>query len=323
MRLDDLAHVPVPLFASAMGWGGLAMAWRKAHEALGWPAWIGEAAALIAAAVFVVVGGLYAWKTARHWDEMVKEFRHPVRVNFFAAISINLMIMGGLALPYAAGLADGLWIVGAGLHFSVALYVIGRWIEHPQDPATFNPAWFIPVVGNVLAPVIGVKLGHTDAAWFFFAVGMVFWLGLLPLALNRAIFVAPPLPPKMLPTLAIFIAPPAVAFLAWRALTVPVMTAPVDPLGHVLIFAALFTALLMLRLITVLARVPFAPSWWAYTFPSAALAAGLAELAAAKGGSAFYSSLAGVLVVAATLIVLLVSARTVKAAFAGHLFVPE
>lgn len=323
MRLDNLAHVPVPLFAAAMGWGGLAMAWRRAHEALGWPAWVGEAAALVAATVFVVVGALYLWKTANHWDETVKEFRHPVRVNFFAAISINLMIMGGLALPYAAELADGLWIAGAILHFSVALYVIGRWIEHPQDPATFNPAWFIPVVGNVLAPVVGVKLGHVDAAWFFFAVGMVFWLGLLPLALNRAIFVTPPLPPKMLPTLAIFIAPPAVAFLAWRALTVPAMTAPADPLGHVLIFAALFIALLMLRLVTVLARVPFAPSWWAYTFPSAALAAGLAELAAAKGGTAFYSSLAGVFVAGASVIVLLVSLRTIKAAFAGQLFVPE
>ena len=323
MRLDDLAHVPVPLFASAMGWGGLAMAWRKAHEALGWPVWIGEAAALTAAAVFALVCGLYAWKTAHHWEETVKEFRHPVRINFFAAISINLMIMGGLALPYAAELADALWMAGAALHLALALYVIGRWIEHPHDPATFNPAWYIPVVGNVLAPVVGVKLGHADAAWFFFAVGIVFWLGLLPLALNRAIFVAPPLPPKMLPTLAIFIAPPAVGFLAWRALTAPSMSFPVDPLGHVLIFAALFTALLVLRLITVLARVPFAPSWWAYTFPSAALAAGLAELAAAKGGSAFFALLAGAFVVGATAVVVLVSIRTVKAAFSGQLFVPE
>lgn len=319
MRSEDLAHVPVPLFAAAMGWGGLAMALRRAHEGLGWPAWAGGAAALTAGLVFIAVSLLYGYKTLRHRDEMVKEFRHPVRVNFFAAISINLMIMAGLVLPYAGGFADVLWRLGAVLHLSVALYVIGRWIEHPQDPATLNPAWYIPVVGNVLAPVVGVKLGHVDASWFFFAVGMVFWLGTLPLMLNRAIFVSPPLPPKMLPTLAILVAPPAVGFLAWRALT---GGGPLDPAGAVLIYAALFTALLLLRLVTVLAKLPFAPSWWAYTFPSAALAAGLCDVSGLKDGGGF-ALLAGAATLLSVGLVLLVSFLTVREIAAGRLFQPE
>lgn len=322
MRIEALAHFPIPLFASAMGWGGLAMAWRKAHDALGWPAWVGEAAAVVAAAAFALVGALYVVKTRRHWPEVVKEFNHPVRINFFAAISINLMIMAGLVLPYQPVLADGLWIGGAGLHLAAALYVIGRWIELPHDPAPFNPAWFIPVVGNVLAPVVGVKLGHGEAAWFFFAVGMIFWLGLLPLALNRAIFVSPPLPPKLTPTLAIFIAPPAVGFLAWRGLT-GAETVPLDPVGHVLIYAALFTGLLVLRLAPGLIRAPFSPSWWAYTFPSAALAAALAEMSAAMGGAGIFPWLAGGFAALSTAVVIAVTARTLIEAASGRLLQPE
>lgn len=323
MRIDDLAHVPVPLFAAAMGWGGLTMVWRKAHEALGWPVWAGETAAAVTAVIFVAVSLLYGYKALRHWPETVHEFRHPVRVNFFAAISIDLMILAGIALPYSRGGAEILWLAGAALHLSLALYVIGRWIEHPQDPATFNPAWYIPVVGNVLAPITGVKLGCIDAAWFFFAVGVTFWLGMLPMMLNRAIF-GGALPPKMLPTLAILAAPPAVGFLAWRALDSVTAGpgAPLDALAHVLIYAALFTGLLVIRLITVLIRLPFAPSWWAYTFPFAALAAGLMELAAVKGG-VFFTALAGAFAVGVTGIVLLVTARTMAEILAGRLFQPE
>ncbi|WP_425415989.1 hypothetical protein [Pseudoalteromonas qingdaonensis] len=37
-----------------------------------------------------------------------------------------------------------------------------------------NPSWFIPVVGNIIAPITGAKLGYIEVSWFFFSVGIVF-----------------------------------------------------------------------------------------------------------------------------------------------------
>ncbi len=80
-----------------------------------------------------------------------------------------------------------------------------------------SPAWFIPAVGNVVAPIAGVGLGFPETSWVFFAAGLIFWIVLLVLVMNRLIF-HDPLPGRMVPTLAILIAPPAVGFLAWLQL---------------------------------------------------------------------------------------------------------
>ena len=59
--------------------------------------------------------------------------------------------------------------------------------------------------------------------------------GLLPLLFQRVILHDQPLPQKLLPTIAIFIAPPAVGMLSWQSLTGTVD----DPVGRVLFSAAM------------------------------------------------------------------------------------
>ena len=76
-----------------------------------------------------------------------------------------------------------------------------------------SPDAYTPTLGFATRVVSATVLA------FFFFVGIVFWLGLLPLLLQRVMLHDPPLPAKLLPTIAIFIAPPAVAMLSWQALT--------------------------------------------------------------------------------------------------------
>ncbi|HEY0836286.1 MAG TPA: SLAC1 anion channel family protein [Azospirillum sp.] len=313
-----LMHVPVPLFATVMGLGGLGLAWRRAHEALGFSPVVGEAVLALAAVAFVLVAGLYLAKGLRHPAAVKAEFEHPVRGSFFPTISIGLMILAGAALPHAPVLAEAMWVFGAALHLVFAVTIMGRWIGRNHELHTFNPAWFIPVVGNVLAPLAGVRLGYVEASWFFFSVGLVFWLALLPVLLYRVIF-HDMVPARLVPTLFIFLAPPAVGFLSYLQLNGGVL----DAGARVLFFTALFTALLLVRLAPMFLKVPFAVSWWAFTFPSAAMAvAGLAYHQALGGGWAS-AALAVVLLAAATVIVTLVTLRTLKALAQRALFVPE
>ncbi len=260
-----LANFPVPFFATVMGLSGLTIATHKVESL--WGATHGPATVLFALTlgVFGLVAGLYALKALRHPQAVLAEWNHPIRISFFPASSIGLLLLGSAAVPVNADLARGLWGAGAALHLVLTLAVMRAWIDHSRfEVAHTNPAWFIPVVGNVLVPVAGVGFAPADVSWFFFSVGLVFWVVLLTIVVYRLIF-HPPLPGKMVPTLFILLAPPSVAFLSWVALT-----GGVDAFGRILYFAAVFFFLLLLTQLPKFAQVPFAMSWWAYSFPLAA-----------------------------------------------------
>ncbi len=72
---------------------------------------------------------------------------------------------------------------------------------------------------------------------------------------NRIIFHMP-LPVKLLPTLFILIAPPAVGFLSYINLT-----GELDAFAHVLYNFALFLTILLLSQLPRFARLPFFISW--------------------------------------------------------------
>lgn len=66
-------------------------------------------------------------------------------------------------------------------------------------------------------PIAGVQHGFSELSWFFFSIGVVFWLVLLTIIFNRMFF-HQPLPGKLLPTLFILIAPPGAGFVSWLQL---------------------------------------------------------------------------------------------------------
>lgn len=313
-----LAHVPVPLFAMVMGVSGLGLAWRKAHEVLGAPRFAGEALLMLAAALFLLVAGLYAAKTLKHRAAMLGEFNHPIRANFFPTMSISLLLLAMALHPYAAGPAEAMWAAGAGLHLVFTLRVIGRWIVHKHDIGHLNPAWFIPVVGNIIVPVLGVRLGHVEVSWFFFSIGAVFWLLLFATVLYRVIFHEQDLPPRLVPTLFILLAPPAVGFLAYVALSGGVL----DGFARVLVGVAIFLFLVLATISRRFFALPFAVSWWAYTFPLAALTLAVLQYSHLKPHPLLTGLGTGLLLLT-SLVVALVLFRTARAAAAGHLFVPE
>lgn len=106
----------------------------------------------------------------------------------------------------------GLWSIDTVVvHLGLTLSLLGRWIVCNQDNHYSNPAWFIPIVGNIVVPLAGVPLGQTEVSWFFF-VGVVFWVLLFTLIFYRIVF-HHQVPVKFVPTLFIQNAPPAVGFL--------------------------------------------------------------------------------------------------------------
>ncbi len=266
MSASSLRHFPPGLFGAVMGTAGLALALQRGRTMFGLPRWPGDVVIALAALMFVVVLLLYAVKAARYPAAVRQDLAHPVRLNFVPAISISMLLlaMGVEALAPAA--ARLLWIAGAVLHVVLTLVVLSGWIDRERvELAHVNPAWFLPAVGNILVPVTGARYVPAEIAWLFLGVGLLFWVVLLALVLQRLILL-PPLPPRMQPMLAILVAPPAVGFLAYLALT-----NRADGFAFMLYGCALLFATLVLVRLPRLARLPFSLSWWGYSFPLAAL----------------------------------------------------
>lgn len=261
---ERLADLPVPLFATVLGLGGFTLATRTAENALALGPVASPALLWATIAVMALVSLLYLAKLLRHPSAVQAEWQHPVRIAFFPAISISALLIA-TALPDPT-IARPLWLGAVVVQGVFMLSVVASWIGHRAfTPAHLSPAWFIPAVGNVVAPIGGVAFGYVELSWLFFTTGLLFWLVLLTLVFNRLVF-HDPLPGRLLPTLVILIAPPAVAFVAWVALT-----GAVDPFARILLNAGYLFLGIVLTQGGKIVRLPFALSWWALSFPIAAL----------------------------------------------------
>ncbi|OZB15682.1 MAG: hypothetical protein B7X55_09135 [Rhodobacterales bacterium 34-62-10] len=159
-------------------------------------------------------------------------------------------------------------------------------------------------------------MGYLEVSWYFLSVGLIFWIVLLTLVMNRLIF-HDPMPGRLQPTLVILIAPPAVGFLAWVH-----MIDQIDAFARILMNGAyLFTLLVVVQLPRIV-KLPFALSFWALSFPFAAVTVAsflYADLTGSATHHLFGTVLAGVLLVIIAALVI----RTLRAIRADEICQPE
>ena len=303
-QTSRLKNLPISWFAAVMGLSGFAIAWARAEQVFALDLVISPWLTGLAALVFVAIAGLYLTKFLKYPSDVLAEMQHPVKLAFVPTFSIGLLLLSIAFLHTAETLSFWLWGIGTALHLVITLYVLSSWIHHSKyEIAHLNPAWFIPVVGNILVPIAGLHHAPADISWFFFSLGVFFWPVLTAILFYRLIF-HPSLPERLVPTLFIFIAPPAVGFLSWYNLT-----GEIDAFAKVLYFVGLFFTLLLLTQFTYFARLKFFLSWWAYSFPFAAIT--IATLVMFKEtGDAFYSGLGIALLALLSALIALLLVRT-------------
>jgi tellurite resistance protein len=312
-----LAHYPITFFATVMGMLGLTLALHAGEKAYGLSVHASHYVLLASAALLVAVATGYALKVLTHFKMAAWEWHHPVRLAFFPTISISLILMSIATLAEYPAIAQPLWILGTALQGVLSLLVISDWIGHRDfKPGHMNAAWFIPAVGNILVPVAGAQMGYTDISWLFFSGGLLFWVVLLTLVMNRLMF-HEPLPARLQPTLVILIAPPAVGFIAWMRLN-----GELDHLAMFLINAAYVFALIVATQLPKILRLPFALSFWALSFPLAALTIAT-FLYAGEAGSAFHKALGGGLLALLVALIAVLLGRTAVAIARHEICQPE
>lgn len=325
MRLQNF-HIT--FFAIALGMAGFALVVQKlagtgGSGLLPWLETTATVLVYLALAVFAATLLLTLAKLIRYPKEIARELNHPVKLNFFPLIAKILLVLSVIYLERNMSVSYGLWLAGAVLQFAASLIIISTWMRHTHFAIEhMSPAWFIPVVGSLIVPIAGVAHGFVEISWFFFAVGLVFWMILFAIATYRMVF-HEPISERLMPTLFILFAPPAIALIAYTKLTA-MTEAGIGPdvFARLLYFISLFLFMLVFMRIRELVRVKFYLSWWAYSFPLAAhTLATLVMFHLTHAG--LYKNLALAEAGLLALIVALLIIRTIRAASRAELCVEE
>ncbi|MEA3384665.1 MAG: SLAC1 anion channel family protein [Campylobacterota bacterium] len=293
------------MYAIVMGMSGLTITYQKAHLWLGFPHIIGNILMYITTSIFLIVSIVYIKKYFTYKMAVKKEFSHPVRINFFAAVSISMLMLAIIFKEEYSTISSIFWYPGALLHFYLTMHTISFWINKNQEMAHSNPAWFIPIVGNVLVPIGGVGFASTGVLLYFFSVGIFFWIILFSVILNRIIF-HHQMAVKFMPTMFILIAPPAVGFIAYYKLY-----GVIDFFAMTLFNLALFFTFLVAFMYKNFVKIKFFISWWAFVFPVAAMAIA-SMLMYHKTNDITLLGLSYVMVTVVTVIISVVIYQTIK-----------
>lgn len=302
---DRLQFFPIMMFAIVMGLSGLTMIYKRVSEVLYFPSFISILMMIVTSVIFLLILYFYTLKLMKHKNEVKKEFSHPVRINFFAASSISILLLSMIYRHNIDEISQILFIIGAILHIFFTFYTIKFWINNNLEMQHSNPAWFIPIVGNLIVPIAGKGFIDDSVLYFYFSIGIFFWIILFSIILNRIIF-HNQFAPKFMPTLFILIAPPSIGFISYIKLT-----GSLDFFAQILFNLGLFFTILVFVMYKNFINIKFFISWWAFTFPMAAITLAtilMYELTSKQ----FYGFLAYFLTFITTLIVILVAVATIK-----------
>jgi len=306
--------VPPNFFGIPFGLVGLSEAWHAASRTLGASAVVPDAVDILAASVWLVLVMAYA---ARGPRSVIADLRDPVLAPFVPVAAITGMLLGSALSAYAFAAGRVLVVVFLAITILVGGWLTGQWVVSDLDQGKLHPGYFLPTVAGGLVGAFCAAQVHLHAVGeASFGIGILCWVLLGSILLNR-LFFHPGLPAPLVPTLAIELAPPAVAGIALFALNGRVAS----PLACALGGYAVLMAVVQLRFLPLYFKLSFSPGFWAFTFSYAAAATdGLLWISVKKpAGSPVY---AGCIVIAITALVGIISARTLHLLRGGRLFVP-
>jgi tellurite resistance protein len=314
---NRLKYFSISFLGICLGLVGFTLAWQKAEGILKLSVLISTYLIIFSSIVVILVFSIYILKLIKYPNEVKKEFNHPIKLNFYPIIAKIFLILSIINLGLNMTLSKYLWWIGVIVQFIFTIIIMSVWIKHKKyEIHHLNPSWFMPVVGCMLIPIAGVKHFSPELSWFFFSIGIFWWIILTTLVMNRVIF-HNPIPDKLIPTFFILFAPPAIGFIA-----VTKLIGGLNIFGNLLYYFALFMFILILFQYKMFAKIKFYLSWWAYSFPVSALIIGTL-LMYHESGMYFFKFLSWILFIFLNIIIFILTIKTINAIKNKELCVEE
>ncbi|GGG69451.1 SLAC1 anion channel family protein [Paenibacillus radicis (ex Gao et al. 2016)] len=265
--IGSIQFLPVNLFASVMGISGLSLAWREASKLFGTSTLIADISGIVAILVFIALSLGYISKWILYPQKVTDEFKHPIMGNFFGTITIAMLLLSSVISSYSQITGQIMWVIATAATIVLSFIFVTRLLNGNHEPGNAVPALLIPVVGTIDIAVAG---GTMPFPWaheinlLSLAIGGFVAVVFFTLILSRLIHHAP-LPPALMPSMMIMIAPFEVGFLGYTN-----FVQRIDSFASILFYFGLFLFIVLFFKVFK-TSIPFSASWWGISFPIAAL----------------------------------------------------
>jgi tellurite resistance protein len=289
--------VPANFFSIPFGMVGLARVWQVAESFYHLPSPISDILYLATAVVFLLLCAIGIVKLVFEPKILISDLTHPVLGPFHSLMPITGMLLAVGLQPYAHHVAFMLFLIFFVATILLGGWMIGQWVVSPKlDSEQFHSGYFLPTVtGGLLCGDSAARFGLIGLGWVGFGIGIISWLMLGSITLNRLSFRLR-LPTALIPTIATELAPPTVGDNAYFRLA----GSTPDLFAYMLAGYAILMVLLQLRLLPLYRKLSFSPGFWAFTMPWAATVADALvwmNITHLKGGAILsYVLLAGITV---------------------------
>lgn len=279
-RTTTTGRAPLSSLGIPFGLSGLAGTWSMATQTSLAPGAIAEGLWMLAAAAWIVVVVNYLRRSRNRGGSIRADLHHPVQGAFASLAPTSAMLICthyAQFFPVAGRIATSALMV-----FSL---LFGAWFlaqlalrERAVD--SVHAGYLLPTVAAAF--IVGQSagtFGWTLLGEAAIAVGILFWLVLGTIILARMAFRPAP-PAALLPTFAIWSAPPAVAGNAWFALN----GGRIDLVETMLLGTFVVLILVQLMMLGAYRKLPFTLGFWAFTFTAASSGTYAAHWLALWGG---------------------------------------
>ena len=246
-----IKKIPLPITGVALGFAALGNLLQSYSEGV----------RLCCGVISAVLLILYLVKMIRYPDSFREDMQNPIMASVFCTSTMALMLLAGYLKPYISVVADVIWYAAIVLHVVLMLYFTAKFILKLQMPKVFA-SYFIVYVGIVVASVSAPAFGATGLGTGIFWFGFAALLVLLVLVTYRYAKFRE-IPPPVQPLFCIYTTPTSLCLAGYIQ---SVQNKSIAMIAFLAILATVLYLVVLVKLPKYL-KMPFFPSYAAFTFP--------------------------------------------------------
>ena len=128
-----------------------------------------EGVRLLCGAVGAVLMVMFLIRVLLDWKKFCNEMENPILASVFCAFPMAVMMLATYVKPYIGSPAKVIWFVGVAIHVVMILYFTVKFLLHFSLEKVFA-SWFIVYVGiamaGITAPAFGTESIGSACVWF-------------------------------------------------------------------------------------------------------------------------------------------------------------
>ncbi|MDO6632236.1 TDT family transporter [Bacillus thuringiensis] len=250
--MKKLQHIPIPISGLVLALFSIAKLQISFH--------MNVLAYVMLTLGIVFLAGLFC-KIFYTPKQVLNDLKNPIIAAVSPTFTMAIMVLCSIFMIKSA-IWEVIWIIAVIVHFALMIYFTYRFVlKSKVTMSHIYPSWFIMYIGMAIMPLTAGNLAPSITTVVFWA-SIVFYIILLPLVLIR-IFVRKNLEIPTQPLTTILCAPGSLALAAYLA---HFNTKSIGLIWILLILSQTLYIIVLWQLPKLL-RLPFYPSYAAFTFP--------------------------------------------------------